>query len=126
MNTGFLAYYPDKEVKEENYFFNASLGHICATNWNFIDRDKIIRLDLWWHGIMKCSIETGIDLWWHGHSDKKASEWIFYHTGCIEPPFNKTQIISRTIGLKNPQKTIFYTVNENTGELTCIYNPMII
>lgn len=109
--TGFVAYYQDSpSVREEENYYDSSLGRVCATNWHTLNKDLVTSLEIWWKGKKKDTIRK------RDHTDFQG--WVFFHTGYIENGMTKT--VSRTIGVKKSSGMYMFTVDEETGETKTI------
>jgi hypothetical protein len=106
--TGFIAYYPDGDpVREMTDFFDPSLGKICATNWHYVDQDKLCKLEAWWQGKLKITLSK----------DQGIKSWIFNHSGSIDSASNTTKIISRRYGYHKNLQIFEVEINEETGDV---------
>lgn len=107
--TGFVALYPSGEqILEMTNFFDPTLCKICATNWHHVDQEKLCKLEAWWHGKLKLTLNRD-------HQDIKS--WVFNHSGSIDSASNTTKIISRRYGYRNDIQKFEVEINEETGDV---------
>lgn len=110
--TGFRAYYNNNIiVKEKENYFSKKLQKNCATNWAEIDKNRLVTLELLWHGQTKIKIDM------KEHPHIKPEDWFFTHSGLYNMKSRSKTIIARNIGFKKNNIIQVYSVEEETGIL---------
>ena len=110
--TGFIAYYDNNIiVKEKENYFSKKLKKKCATNWAEIDKNRLVALELLWHGQSKIKISR------EEHPHIKSDDWFFTHSGMFNMKNRNVTVISRNIGFKKDNIIQVYSVEEETGIL---------
>lgn len=110
--TGFIVHYEDgRKVREKENFFSQTLKKVCATNWTEINKELIIKIELYWNG------EKKIDVTKEEFPNIKADDWYFSHRGCYDMSSRQIKILSRNIGYREKGLLNIFSVMEDTGEI---------
>lgn len=114
--TGFLATYSDGVVYEKESFYSSKLKKHCATNWDEINKDKLVSLELYWRGVPKVKVCKNPDPKENlGYTELEASQWFFSQTGSLDMAGHKVKVVSRNIGYKLNGICHISSVMEDTG-----------
>jgi hypothetical protein len=109
--TGFIAHYNNKTIVEKENFYSKKLNKNCATNWAEVDKNKLIALEIIWHGKSIIKIDK------KDYSHIKPEDWFFTQTGIYNIKDRKIRVLARNIGYKKDKITQVYSVEEETGIL---------
>jgi len=107
--TGFIAHYDNgRSIKERENFYSSKLKKKCATNWQEIDRTRLVALELVWHGQSKATVQKPPDPF-------TPDQWFFSHSGCMNMNSRKIIVVSRNIGYVKDGIVHITSVMEDTG-----------
>lgn len=110
--TGFIATYESGDiVKQKENFFSKKRGKRCRTNWLDIDKEKLVRLELFWKG---CPI---VHLSKDEHPEISPEDWYFTHTGYMDIHDRTIKVLNRNIGFKKDGLLTIFSVSEAEGTL---------
>lgn len=98
-------------VREKENYFSKELKKICATNWAEINKEKLVALELFWHGQSIIKINKA------DYPEMTADDWFFTQSAIFEMKNRKLTILSRNIGYKKGDITQVYSVEEASGRL---------
>lgn len=109
--TGFVATFEDgTSVLEREGYHSEKLRRPMATSWPEIDRARITRLDLYWHGQKKATVSKSEQ----PHLD--ADGWFFSQTGYMDVSRHTVVVIARNIGFRGKDGMLYVTsVRESDG-----------
>ena len=107
--TGFVATYDDgTTVNQKENFFSKKRNKQSRTNWLDIDKEKLVKLELFWKGVPSACIDK------KEHPYLSPDDWYFTHTGYMDIEDHKIVVLSRNIGFrKDGLLTIFSVVEDN-------------
>jgi hypothetical protein len=108
--TGFIATYCDGSVvKEKENFYSKKRNKQSKTNWLDIDKEKLVKLELYWKGVPSVSIDK------EEHPYLSPEDWYFTHTGYMDIQDRNIKVLSRNIGFKKDGLLTIFSVNEDNG-----------
>jgi len=111
--TGFLATYDDgTQILERECYHSERLRRPMATSWPEIDRERLRRLDLYWHGSKKATVSKD------DHPHLGADGWFFSQTGYMDMKKRAVSVIGRNIGFRGKDGLLYVTtVREFDGRV---------
>jgi hypothetical protein len=110
--TGFIATYFDGTVVEERLNVSGNkLERKCRTNWYEVDKEKLKKLELYWVGTLRASIDK------EDHPTLSHDDWYFSHTGYMDMKDRKVKVLTRNIGYKENGLLTILSVDEESGTL---------
>jgi len=114
--TGFVAHYTNGRVvyERENYD-SKKLKKKCATNWAEIDRNKLVAMEMFWHGQLKARIEKDPSSDPNRKNILGPSEWFFSQKGYFDMGTRKITVVARNIGYVQDGIIHITSVVEKTG-----------
>ena len=108
--TGFIAYTKEGyEIREKELFYSKRFKKNLATNWDEINKDSLIKLELHWRNNFKVDVST------EEFPFIKPDDWYFSHSGAMDLKTRKVQIVSRNIGYKKDGILQIFSVYEASG-----------
>jgi len=110
--TGFLATYLNgSTIKQKENFYSKKRDKKSKTNWLGVDKEKLVKLELYWKGVPIASIDK------EEHPNINPEDWYFTHTGYMDINNRDIKILSRNIGFKKDGLLTIFSVSEKEGIL---------
>jgi len=111
--TGFIATYENgTTVLEKEDYHSEKLRRKMATSWPEIDRAKLQKLELYWHGSKITSLSKS-DI-----PGMTAEAWFFSQTGYMDVSARRLVVVSRNIGYRGQDGLLYVSsVKESDGSL---------
>lgn len=115
--TGFVATYSNgRVVYERENFYSRKLKKQCATSWDEIDKNRLVSLELQWHGEPKVKVDKIPDPKENlGYNELGPTQWFFSQSGSLDMANHKVLVVSRNIGYKVNGTCHISSVMEDTG-----------
>jgi hypothetical protein len=99
-------------VLERECYHSEKSRRMMATSWPDIDRKKLVKLDLYWHGLKKATISK------EEHPSIGPDDWFFSQTGYMDMRKRSVSVIKRNMGYRHTDGLLYVTsVFESNGTI---------
>jgi hypothetical protein len=111
--TGFVATYEDgtTSVEREGYH-SEKTRRLMATSWPEVDLDRLVQVDLYWHGLKRASVCKS------EHPHMGPQNWFFSQTGYMDIQRHSVVVMARNLGYRGKDGLLYITsVRESDGAI---------